>query len=313
VTEPTFIIAGERRSGTSTLAKWIQVHPEIYLHPTVDRAYFLDDAIRGRYEWLDGCVNPMDWKLNHSRTEYLSMFNNTPGNCKAIGEKSADYFFYNPCIKRISQNFPAIKIIISLRNPIERAWSHYWNEVGKGRETLSFEEAINQEAGRISGSDYAKVHLSYVHRGMYDESLKQLYMNFSKEQVYIVILERLINKPVVELQKLYQFLGVDPSKGLGLVGKQFNHNWTTLPYSFWKRNYFLQTTEHQINNLIKKSGKMIFRDSYSQRKYIPMMERVTRFKPKDKEMKNETRHYLADIFSPHVHELNRITPLDIKE
>lgn len=293
---PTFVIGGERRSGSSTVAKWIQAHPEIYLHPRMDAGFFLDDEIRGARIWNDGFVDSSKWSQSHSREDYLECFKGVGKQVVAAGEKSADYLFVSKTHARISEMFPEMKFIAILRDPIARAWSHYWNEVGKNRETLGFDEAIEAEPDRCSRSEYALTHLSYVQRGMYDKSLRQLYKVFSPPQVYVLILEELIADPKEELRKLYRFLGVNEDDGYQAAGRHVNQNWTTIPRAFWQTSPLTSYPEKLYNFVVKKSCKLLFRDVYRRRKIQVFLERLTRnsmsdFKLSDKQVLNLRRQF----------------------
>lgn len=301
-----FIIAGERRSGTSTLAKWIEAHPDVYLNPKLDQAYFVDDVLRGRREWMDGKIDPAEWDKNHSREEYEKLLFDPNAKCIARGEKSADYFFWNPCLSRIKEITPEAKIILIFRNPVERAWSQYWNELGKGREWLSFEEAIKKEEERSQKSDYARHHLSYIERGKFVNSLNRWIEAFGRNNIHVVILEEMIKEPVQELKKVYSFLGVNPEMGLELAGKRFNNNWTTIPYAFWRKNKMLIKTESAINNLIKRFVKLAYSDVYKRRLMSPKLERITRFEQKQVSMNPQTREELHNLFEPFNQELSKV-------
>jgi len=263
---PNFLIVGERRSGTTTLARWIEAHPEIYLHPKMDMAFFWDRELVGAKEWIDGKVDYDKWYIEHSKEDYEANFPQET-QYKAIGEKSADYLFWEPCHERIQTYYPDIKLVLTLRNPIERAWSMYWNEVGKGRETLTFEEAISQEEERIQKSDYAKAHLSYVSRGNYANSIKNLLKHFKKENLHIIVLEHSIANPEKALRSLYDFLGVDSAKGYDNVQKKFNKNWTLVQKEFYAANRIISTIEQTIFNGINLVASLIHRGNiYKKRK-----------------------------------------------
>jgi hypothetical protein len=117
---PTFIIAGERRSGTTSLTYYFQSHPEIYLLPKIDIAYFVDPQTKGIRDKLKGKINTSLWAKEFSKEHYISLFEGAEGK-KAIGEKSADYLFWEESHQRIKDTLPDVKIILSLRNPVERA------------------------------------------------------------------------------------------------------------------------------------------------------------------------------------------------
>ncbi len=308
---PTFIIAGERRSGTSTLGKWIDAHPEVFLHSRFDRAFFMDDELRGRLEWMDGKIDRAAWDETHDAQKYEQWFSGVETSQLAVGEKSADYFYWDPCMERILRLFPDVKILLTFRDPVERAWSHYWNEVGKGRESLDFEDALAEEPTRIENSDYAKVHLSYFDRGKYIVSLDRWLKHLPASQIQVVILEHLIKDPLQELTRIYEFLGVDPQQGLERAGKQYNHNWTTVPRPFWKKNEGLRVFESGVNWIIRTFGRIVFRDRYVRLRVVPQLERLTRIPQKQIQMPDHVRNTLIDRYAPYTAELQERLQADL--
>lgn len=264
---PNFLIIGERRSGTTTLAQWLKGHPEIFLHPKMDIGYFVDDELVGAKEDTVGSIDYKNWNANHHQSAYESMFSDA-NNQKAIGEKSADYLFLTQCHPRIKNWYPDVKLLVTLRNPADRAWSMYWNEVGKGRESLSFEAALAAESERIERSDYARDHLSYFHRGLYAQSLQHLFTTFPKEQVKVVILEEFMKTPQRTIKDIYHFLGVDPNFNDPLVGQRFNRNWTTTPKAWVQQSGFWLKMDRASQQLMAKISRLVYRnDTYARRRF----------------------------------------------
>jgi len=306
--EPNFIIAGERRSGTTTLGKWIQCHPEIFINQQFDQAYFMDDEIRGTIEWSEGFGNKELWYSKHSKEQYCEQFIEADkSKHKAIGEKSADYLFLNESLERMHNYYPNAKIILTLRNPIKRSWSHYWNEVGKGRESLTFEEAIKKEDERISSSDFARTHLSYLNRGKYINSIKNLLKLYPENQIHIIILEEAIKQPVEVLKSLYNFLEVNPEIGLENAGKRFNNNWTTIPKKFWLSKPILRKIEEKIiNRGVKLIAKGLYHDFYTRRKKLVKLQAPFRVSPAELKMEDSLKNELIEYFTPSINELEAL-------
>jgi hypothetical protein len=158
---------------------------------------------------------------------------------KAIGEKTADLFFWQPAHERMARYLPDCRYIVILRDPVARAWSHYWNEIGKkGRETLGFEDALAREEARSRSSAYAKNHFSYLARGFYDQSLKRFHQHIAADRVLVITSEEMRSKPVETLEKVYRFIGVDPGVGLELAGSRHNENATQIPRPIANRAIF---------------------------------------------------------------------------
>lgn len=311
-TLPNFIIVGERRCGSTSLTKWMEAHPEIYMHPKVDLNYFIDDYVKYmRKDWEPGEIDYDKWWENHSAEGYAEEF--LPGkDLPCRGEKSADLLFWRPAHERMAKIIaPDTKLVITLRNPIDRAWSMFWNEVGKKREDLSFEEAVAQEEQRISGSAYARDHMSYVTRGFYDESIKDFFQHFDPAQTQIIFLEETVKNPKKALSKLYEFIGVDHNKGLERAETRYNNNWTSVPYPFWTRNKFLASVEEGFTKGLRLAMTILIRDGYQKRRIVPKIEGMYRQIQRDIEMSVETRKLLQQTYLPHIEALEEYLKKDL--
>ncbi len=259
--QPTFIIAGERRSGTTSLSKWLRTHPSIWMPPTKDLFFFVEEEMKGRKDWRKVVVKPEHWAMTHTPEDYTAAFQGA-GPGQVAGEKSADYLFWTPCHARIHEFRPDIRLILTLRNPVERAWSHYWNEVGKGRENLPFTEAIEKEASRSHRSPYARFHLSYTERGFYSRSLTSLFSHIPREQVHVLILEETQRDPATALRGVYKFLGMDPEPGLKEAARRHNPGWTLVRRGWTKGgpgkpvgDAWLWMTEKVIKRMTRDEAK----------------------------------------------------------
>ncbi len=309
---PNFLIIGERRSGTTTLANWVKCHPEIFLHPQMDIGFFIDKELVGSRIYKEGKADYDKWEEEHTIADYEQLFAKASTEHKAIGEKSADYLFWEQAHERIKKMLPDIKLVISLRNPIERAYSMFWNELGKGRETVSFEKAIMLEEDRISNSDYAKDHLSYIARGYYDVSIEKLHQTFSPNQIFVFILEHAIENPVENLKSLYNFLGVNVNKGYDNINKRFNANWTLQVKPFWKKNAFLKSMESFIFKMNSSVGRiLIIRNKRLQRKFIKKMSKPFRFSKDDIKIDEHVKLKLRKRYEPHIKNLEKILDKDL--
>lgn len=247
---PTFVIIGERKCGTTALCRWMSVHPDIYMYPREDTNYFIEDEILCRTVWRDGEVDSARWERTHSAQQYAKLFEDVHGR-RALGEKSADLLFWKPAHERMARYLPECRFILVLRNPVDRAWSHYCDEIAKGagREALRFEDALAAEDERSRRSAYARLHLSYRARGIYEQQIRAFREHVSPDRLLVVTLEQMRGGPVDTLREIYAFIGVDPDVGFDLAGTRHNESRALLPRT-WARSAMIKPVADIYNRMV---------------------------------------------------------------
>jgi len=198
IKRPNFIIGGTAAGGTSFLAAILFQHPEIYL-PAEMRP-------EPHYYYKS-------WEYKKGLDYYLSRwFHEVPDTAIAIGERSSSYLFGGSSVaQKIAADFPDMKFIFTLRNPIERTWANYRYTVLQGLEDLSFEEALEKEQERIEAQAdiWAEIQpYNYTGRGYYAKQIKQYLDYFPRENIMLIKSELLSSQTSVELNKIYRFLGL---------------------------------------------------------------------------------------------------------
>jgi len=147
--------------------------------------------------------------------------------------EASPLYIFNPLApERIRKLVPNTKVIALLRNPTERAISHYFHEKRKGRETLPIMEALQREEERlapvVARKDYKNnlfIHCSYKSRGRYKEQLERYGKHFSNEQVLIIASEELFRTPEKTLKMVFEFIGVNPNLSIpDLRPRNVSHN-----------------------------------------------------------------------------------------
>ena len=133
------------------------------------------------------------------------------------GESSPTYMYHAESRERMVKTLPDVKVVIILRNPTERAYSHYWHSWRKGFDTLStFEEAINSERRRTATDHIRRRgHFSYVDRGHYIDQLEALEDAIGRSQLHVLLLEDLINDQEAAVTAVLRFLRVRTRYGFG--------------------------------------------------------------------------------------------------
>ena len=192
VQEPNFIIIGVHKGGTTSLYNYLTQHPQII--PPIKKE-----------------MDFWSWKFNQSINWYLAHF---PGISEVknflTGEASPSYFDHPNAARRIYQFFPKIKLIILLRNPVDRAISQYHQWLRLNWENRSLEEAIESDLEKLTKApekvNYWMKELNYLARGVYVEFFKEWMSLFPREQFLILKSEDFYANPEVSVQEVLKFL-----------------------------------------------------------------------------------------------------------
>lgn len=208
MSKPNFIIAGERRSGSTTLYEVLKQHSEIVMYPMSDMDFFIEKKLFAKTP----PTNITPWEDYANIEDYKKRF---PETDKKTAQKDADLFWWKPAHKRLSNHLPETKFIFVLRNPVKRAESQYWNEVRKGRELRSFEKAI-KESKKNTPNDWHNLHLEYKERGCYINSLNHFFEYIPQNRCHVVILEKLFKNWGEEMLKIANFLEIEKEEAKSL-------------------------------------------------------------------------------------------------
>lgn len=195
--QPDFIIIGAQKCGTTSLYQYLIQHPQV-VPASQKEVHFFDLNFAQGVDWYRQQFKPISQGF-------------------ITGEASPYYIFHPLVAKRIYKLFPQVKLIALLRNPVERAISHYYHEVRLGCEKLGLLDAIAQEPARLKGEtpkmladetyySYNHQHYTYLSRGIYVEQLKHWMQFFPKEQLLVLPSEELYNQPNQVLNQVLEFL-----------------------------------------------------------------------------------------------------------
>ena len=198
---PNFFIAGTMRSGTTSLARYLDAHPEVFVsHPK--EIHFFDLKFDKGIEW------------------YSRLFANADG-AAAAGDATPSYVYLEDAVTRMAQTVPEARVIITLRNPIDRAYSHYWLRRSIGAEHLDFEDAVEAEPERLALGDPRRA-CPYLDMGRYLPQLERLCEHFPRSRVHVFVFEDLRDDPLPTYQSVCRFLGVEESFVPTNIGKVVN-------------------------------------------------------------------------------------------
>jgi hypothetical protein len=185
-----FLIAGVQKGGTTALRAFLSCHPDIYF-PDRKELHFFDNE-------------SFDWSRPNYALLHRHFCNKRPG--QIAGEATPIYTYWQPSTARIHRYNPHVKLIVLLRNPVERAYSHWAMEVRRGAETLEFSDSIRIGRERLGGKQH-RVY-SYVERGFYAEQTERLASLFPASQLLLLRTEDLREQHTATLDRICKFIGV---------------------------------------------------------------------------------------------------------
>lgn len=207
---PDYLIIGAQRSGTTSLYKYLEQHPAVGPAFLGKEAHFFDTNYSGDLD---------SYRAHFPTSAYKRYVKVSRGLELVTGEGSPYYLAHPHAPYRIAETLPGAKLIALLRDPVERAYSHYQHELARGFEDLSFEEAIEREPQRLGGelermraepsyNSLSYQHHTYLTRGRYAEQLEVWYSLFPRQQILLLRSEDLFADPDRTYREVLDFLGV---------------------------------------------------------------------------------------------------------
>jgi hypothetical protein len=240
---PDFVIIGAKRGGSTSLYNYVLEHPSVSpLFPSRQH-------IKGVHYYDTQHARGLAWYRSHFPREVAGRQVARPyRNPSVCGEASPYYLFHPLAAQRLAQDFPDVRIIVALRDPVERAYSHFKERTHHGGETLSFEDALAAEEARLNGEAERIVaqpgylsaeheNHSYLAQGRYLDMLPRWFALFPREQFHVIVSEDLYADPDRHINETWEFLGLPPRKLVSRV----RHNY--LPAT-----EMLQETRQRLQN-----------------------------------------------------------------
>lgn len=212
---PDFLIIGTKRGGTTSMYNALQDHPHVApLFPAPQRikgVHFFDQHYDRGADWYRSHFPTVARRLREERRL---------GGAYVAGDASPYSLFHPLAAERAAQLIPDVRLIVQLRDPVERAWSHFRERVRHEAEPLSFEEALEAEPERLRGEQerivaeapryhsYAHENWSYVAHGEYAGQLERWFSHFPRERFLILRSEDLFEDFAGAYARVVQFLGL---------------------------------------------------------------------------------------------------------
>lgn len=203
---PDYLILGAQKAGTTTLYNNLIKHPVVF-PAAIKEVHFFDMHFGNGVNW---------YRAHFPMRRVMS------AKAGSITGEGSPYYLLHPLApQRVKNVVPDAKLLVVLRNPVDRAYSHYQHERRREREALSFEEAIAQELARLAGevekvaagekeTSFALRHFSYLERGKYAEQLERWFSVFPREQFLILTTDELNREFQATMARVFEFLKLPP-------------------------------------------------------------------------------------------------------
>ena len=263
----SFICIGAQKAGTTTLHDILSQHPGLQLPNKKETHFFSNQEL-----------------YKKGRDFYKTYFKDSVDG-GVFGEIDPEYSYNMDSAKRIHSMFGKTKIIFILRNPVERAYSHFLMTKRRGLEDFDFEQALELEGQRIS-NDFGKLHFSYCSRGYYLEQLMNYENIFGSENLKVVIFEDFVKDIEKQTLEISDFIGLP----------KFNYSTMKVSNPASSPRVLIFQKILYSNNAIKKSIGKIISSKEVKRKIAQRLEKFNLKKTPKKELPEELRKKIFEKY-----------------
>jgi len=213
---PDFLIVGTKRGGSTSLYNYVLAHPDVM--PLVPSR----QNLKGLYFFDVNYARGDTWYRSHFMTSARRHATERRRGHRVLLGESTPYYLYHPhAPRRAAELAPDARIIMLLRDPVERAYSHYKERWRQGVEPLTFEKALAAEPKRLEGEfermlsdpgyrSFAHQMFSYVDQGRYLDGVRRWQQSYPDNQILILRSEDLYADPAHVVGQVQRFLGLDP-------------------------------------------------------------------------------------------------------
>ena len=207
---PGFLIVGAQRCGTTSMYRTLSQHPAILKAVLHKGVHYFDTGYDHGLAWYQG---------HFPLRAHAALARRATGEVPLTFESSPYYMFHPLAAERISRDLPGVKLLVLVRDPVERAYSAHAHELARGFETEPFERALELEDQRLAGEaeriisqpeylSYSHQHHAYLTRGIYSDQLERLDQLVGRDRVHVVDSGRFFTDPEPVYDGVLEFLGL---------------------------------------------------------------------------------------------------------
>jgi len=304
--QANFFLIGAAKAGTTSIYNYLQQHPDVFLSPVKEPNYFSKDIDVSKFTPLykkNNLIDPEEY-FNHKPLKPLHLtFIRKPAhyqmlfghvqNESVIGECSTSYLYSQLAAKNIFQYNPKAKIVAVLRNPVERAFSHYLMALRYGYTSLSFRQALEKDISKEpKGWGISEL---FIELGLYYEQLKRYFDIFPSDQIKIIIFDDFRNASEMIIHNLFDFLDI---KKIELQEISEKHQAKSPKYP-------------KLNNFASKTGLKKAVKSISSNTLVHKMVSGL-YSEKKVEICKEDKTFLLNIFLEDIEKTSQLIKRDLK-
>ncbi len=307
---PNFLVIGAAKCGTTSLYHYLKQHPDVYMSPIKEPNHFSKDIhpedfsleykIHEKAKNLDvhsyvrGDMKEDQWGAYVQEDEDYRLLFKFASNKKRRGEISNSYLYSQVAAGHIKSALPGVKLIAILRNPADRAYSHYLANIRDGRALLPFREELEKDLAKpVKG--WGKSHL-YIELGFYYEQILRYTALFGPDQLKILFFDDLKNDTPKVAKEVFEFLNLNPEIAVNFAEK---HNEARMPKNVKLLHVLTQT------GLKRKIFRMLPHAVQSPVKSFFFK------KERPEKMSTEDRKWLVNIFQEDIHKLSKALQRDL--
>jgi len=269
-TWPNFFIVGAPKAGTTSLYEYLKDIPRIYMSPIKEPNYFSPMALANKKR-----------KSISEKSEYLNLFSNMSDE-KVLGEASVCYLSDPQASTLIHQIIPHARILISLRDPVERAYSAFLMGERRGSIKISFQELV-KNVKAATADDISK---SRILDGLYFENVMRYLKTFGEKQVMIIIFEDFIKNPKKTFEAILKFLEIQFQ--IDTFDSKVHNPYVGLRSSIVKKLVSSSKLSKLSQNLLPNSTRLFIREKL-------LVKKQSKPKMDDREKEDLTNFYREDV------------------
>ena len=268
---PNFFIIGTPKAGTTSLYNYLKSHPDIFMSPKKEPNFFSFQDIGNQKLYYP--------EKNIKSVELYKILFKNAKNKIAIGDASVSYLFYEQVPKRIKKIVPNAKIIIILRQPTSRAFSHYLMDSRLGLVNLNFEDIVYKKTTHPKMDLYYQ---QFIELGFYHSQIKRYFDIFGQNNVKVFLTEDLKTELGNVLKDICTFLHIDNTVNFDL--EQRHNVYRTPRNSLVRFFYSFKTMRSLIRNLIPDQ-------------WVSNVKNQLLLVEKKPALSQKTRNYLNELYS----------------